>query len=51
MIGRLLVGGGRLRSLVAVGIALSIGPSPHLAHAQQVRSQPRELLRGIPGLQ
>ena len=23
----------------------------HLAHAQQVRSQPRELLRGIPGLE
>ena len=23
----------------------------HLAHAQQVRSQPRELLRGIPGVE
>ena len=38
MIGRLLVCGGRLRSLVAVGVALSIGPSPDLAHAQQARS-------------
>ena len=38
MIGRLSVCGGRLRSLVAVGIALSIGPSPDLAHAQQAGS-------------